>query len=105
MGDRGTVEVRSEGKSVYLYTHWRGSELLGIVHAAINSKNGRRRWGDAAYLARIIFDHMTEGDRDAETGFGISAWPCDGIEIVVDVDNKEIDGLPFGSVAPTEDAN
>ena len=95
MGDRGTVEIKSEGKSVYLYTHWRGSELGDILPEAIKSKNGRGRWDDAAYLARIIFDWMTAGDRDTETGFGISAHPCDGEEYVVDIDKQTLNDVKF----------
>lgn len=87
MGDRGTVEVRQYKKSVYLYTHWHGSELPKILKKALGRK---QRWDDGAYLARIIFCTMLNGDMDGETGFGISAGPCDGAEYVVDVDKQKV---------------
>lgn len=77
MGEIGQIviehEDRNEGKllakeSVYLYTHWRGYELHAIAQEALARK---QRWDDPEYLSRIIFDTMTKGATDRETGFGI----------------------------------
>ena len=66
MGDSGQVLIEDIG--VYLYTHWKASELPEIIHRAISRK---QRWNHPEYLARIIFSEMTKGEEDKETGFGI----------------------------------
>jgi hypothetical protein len=85
MGDRGNVYVMDGEVGVYLYSHWTGSELPGIVATALASPAGRNRWTDGQYLARIIFDHMTGGER-RETGFGISARLGDNEHPIIVVD-------------------
>src|SRR5436190_12468621 len=69
MGDRAQVAINN-GKhiSIYLYTHWNGSELANTVKRALAR---RQRWTDSEYLTRIIFCEMVKGQEDAETGFGI----------------------------------
>ena len=90
MGDRGNVViVAGEVPPIYLYTHWDGTELPGILADAL----GRRlRWTDDSYLARIIFDEMTKGRQGEETGYGISAYMTDNEHplLVVDVDRQEV---------------
>jgi len=79
MGDRGNVVVDDgDDGRVYLYCHWNGYDLPGILAEALASPEGRRRASDGSYLTRIIFQHILEkcgglekGNR--ETGFGISA--------------------------------
>ncbi len=85
MGDRANVYVKGhqDEPGVYLYSHWGGAEIPGLVQAAL--KLGWR-WNDHAYLTRIIFDRMTEGCQGEEAGFGISGWPCDGQERVIEID-------------------
>lgn len=107
MGDRRNVELiynskdeYSLPKRVYLYTHWRGSELPTIIANALNSKEGRNRWNDASYLARIIFTYMlktNDGFDDGETGFGISPQQGDQnyYNITVDFDRQTVDGFPY----------
>lgn len=98
MGDRRNVELRygNNHGSIYLYTHWQGTQLPFIVAEALNSSAGRRRWEDEAYLARIIFSRMTEG-ADPETGFGIAPylqdenWPS----IIVDLKNQTVNGVSY----------
>lgn len=70
MGDRAQVAI-NDGKhtSVYLYTHWNGSELADTVKRALAK---RQRWTDAEYLTRIIFCEMVKGAEAGKTGFGIS---------------------------------
>ena len=64
MGDRGQVKVGE----IYLYTHWGAYKLIDDVYSALKK---HWRWNDPCYLARIIFDEMTLGMHDEETGFGI----------------------------------
>lgn len=86
MGDRGNVCIREvtedTGMDVYLYTHWRGSDLVDIVRDALAK---RQRWNDAPYLTRIVFNEVQADDR-RETGFGISAVMGDNNNPVVVVD-------------------
>ena len=75
MGDRGNVVIHQHNDElIYLYTHWGGSELPFTVQRALAK---RWRWEDESYLARIIFDAITEGFHGTETGFGIATYPCD----------------------------
>ncbi len=75
MGDRGNIAiVDSDGSTVYLYSHWTGSELGEVLQGAL-SKGWR--WDDAPYLARIIFEEMISGQEGTETGFGISTKEID----------------------------
>lgn len=70
MGDRGNVLIGYKDRpGVYLYTHWEGTELPKTVQKALAK---RWRWDDEAYLTRIIFDEMTDGQHGRENGFGIS---------------------------------
>lgn len=90
MGDRGNVYVKNHnGEGVYLYSHWGGYDLAETVKRALSR---RMRWNDDAYLTRIIFDEMTKGNRDQETGFGISSYMPDNEYqiIVIDCDEQTI---------------
>ncbi len=95
MGDRGNIFVREQwqdelDKGVYLYSHWTGYKLPKIMQEALR-RGQRLNYG--AYLARIIFDTMTDGRQGEETGFGISTRLCDFEYhlIVVDVDKKVVE--------------
>lgn len=89
MGDRATIEIKEEGKSLYFYTHWRGSDVPSLLQAAIIA--GDSRWDDAPYLNRIIFQTLIGDDRGT-TGFGISTGPCDSEhpKITVDTDTRTV---------------
>jgi len=69
MGNRGNIVVRDEGGSIWFYTHWRGSDILDMAFKALSRKE---RWEDASYLARIVFDTLTDGEKGGTAGFGIS---------------------------------
>lgn len=102
MGDRANVYMKqSETTGVYLYTHWGGDELPETVREAIASPQGRGRWRDDAYLARIIFCRMV-GPRDLmeETGFGISAHICDNEHPIIVVDCKNL-RVGYAEPSPT----
>lgn len=97
MGDRGQVTVRERGKDVYLYTHWGASELVDDVRAALIRAQQGGRLDDSCYLSRIIFCQMMPPDQQYETtGFGISAVPTDGRDIIIDVDNQTIQSPDYG---------
>lgn len=83
MGDRANVRVIDCKSSVYLYSHWSGSQLPVIVQAAM--RRGKDRWTDGSYLARIIFNEMTKGHETDTKGFGISAQVGDGEDRVIAV--------------------
>lgn len=92
MGDRGNIFVREQHQpdtgeeGVYLYTHWNGSRVAQVAAQALSSPEGRSRWSDGSYLARIIFDHLTRDAYDAETGYGISSRLLDNEHPIVIVD-------------------
>ena len=88
MGDRANVKVVDGDSTVYLYTHWAGTELPETLARAL----GRQaRWDDGQYLARIIFQEML-GDDDGALGYGISSTVVDGDDrvLVVDVDKQVV---------------
>lgn len=92
MGDRGNIVVRqgeTNRDDVWFYTHWAGSDLQEVVQKAL-AKN--KRWNDSSYLARIIFDTLTEGQQGEETGFGIAASIGDNSHdiVVVDCPNQSV---------------
>jgi hypothetical protein len=103
MGDRGNIVVLMDTESapVYLYTHWGGTELPEVVSAALAK---RWRWNDPAYLARILFDQLTENVHGQETGFGISTSPCDNEHdyIVVDPLKQEVRVIKYDWEARNE---
>ena len=89
MGDRGNIVVVNRGKRIYLYTHWRGSDIVNIAKRALGR---HQRWSDPAYLTRIIFCEMIDGDVKGETGYGISTELGDNSHpiLVVDCDKQEV---------------
>ena len=78
MGDRGNIVVDfGKDQKVYLYTHWTGTEIGQILQDALNSHEGQNRADDPSYLTRILFDHLTKGASNKETGFGVSPYETD----------------------------
>jgi hypothetical protein len=78
MGDRNNIKVTYHtGDSLYLYTHWRGSELREIVQRCFD-KSGRVE--DESYFTRVLFCEMLGDnlqDWRGETGFGIATYAPD----------------------------
>ena len=73
MGDRRMAEIKTPDGSLYVYTHWGGSEFPEKAKEAIIASQPRR--GDTSYEARIIVDQLTKEGRDQETGFGLMVKP------------------------------
>lgn len=94
MGDRANVKVIEGESTVYLYTHWTGTNLPGVLQAALkHAGQDQSRWNDGAYLARIIFCAMISCEASqSKTGFGISSVVGDGEDriLTVDVDNQTV---------------
>lgn len=89
MGDRGNIIVCDRDDTVYLYTHWYGSELHNILKSAL--ARGVSRWNDFQYLTRIIFCEMIKDDVMGTTGFGITSQMHDGgTELYVYVDSESV---------------
>jgi hypothetical protein len=75
MGDRSNIAiVQPDGSKVFLYGHWMGEDSIRIAHDVLARKE---RWNDHAYLARMLFSKMVEGDLEGDTGYGISNTLCD----------------------------
>ena len=89
MGDRGNICIKEGIEEVWLYTHWGGSGIREVVRTALAK---RLRWNNAPYLARIIFDVLTDGSHGEETGFGIWSSICDnGHEpVIVNVETQKV---------------
>ena len=96
MGCRGTIEIwengaapKDEERPVVLYTHWGAKDMLANLKTVLKRKT---RWSDAAYLSRMIFCKMVEGDERGETGYGIMTCNIGDAEeeIVVDCDRQEV---------------
>jgi hypothetical protein len=97
MGDRGNIVIeQSDNSRIYLYSHWGGSGLATDLQNALAK---RWRWDDEAYLARIIFDVMTDNQHGEETGFGISTTPPDNEYPILVVNcsyqTVRLDGDPY----------
>lgn len=93
MGDRANVAIKQTTKDedgnptyVYLYTHWAGSRLPFVVQAALT--RGQGRWGDDAYLTRIIFSEMIQGALLEDTGYGISTSIQDNSHEIIFIDDE-----------------
>jgi hypothetical protein len=97
MGMRRNIALdygAAQGK-IYLYTHWGAEGLENVLAKALD--RARDRWGDDAYLARIIFTDMTDGVGQDLTGFGIAPFECDPefATLTVDLVAKTVNGVPF----------
>jgi len=78
MGDRSNVKITyNTGESIYLYTHWGGSELREVVERVLSTTG---RLEDESYFARVVFCAMLGDnlqDWRGETGFGIAPYAPD----------------------------
>lgn len=95
MGDRRHVILHyRNGKEIYFYTHWGGSELPQTVQNALKRE---QRWDDESYLARIIFSEMIKDEPNGETGYGIAPFymesEYDDVEIYFEYQEVRIGSL------------
>lgn len=99
MGDRGNVLIGDLNSRVFLYTHWGGSILPQVVQTALQREE---RWGDAPYLARIVFAEMIREGMDLSTrgqdianelmettGFGIATYMPDNEHYITEHTARE----------------
>lgn len=87
MGDRAQIKfIFNDNKAVFFYTHWTGSELHHTLASAL--KRGESRWGDAGYLARIIFSEMIKNKVLDTTGYGIDLSKHGDIHTLITVNSK-----------------
>lgn len=104
MGDRANIIIEPTTSSfltpVVFYTHWKGSELKGILASAL--QRGSARWDDPPYLARIIFCEMIKGSETELTGFGISSEIGDNEHpfLCVDMEAMTVKVRPAGRELP-----
>lgn len=95
MGDRAMAEVRTDGGSLYVYTHWGGNSLPDNAKKAVKAAEGR--WSDYPYATRIIVDQLTKEGRDQETGYGLMLKPLaedkynsDKPSVIIDLVTQEL---------------
>lgn len=88
MGDRGNIVIKdgNDDAPVWLYGHWAGHGMAAMLRTALKRE---QRWGDAPYLARIVFCEMIKGDEGGETGFGIATRLCDNEYPILVVDASD----------------
>lgn len=70
MGDRAVFGFKSEGHTLFLYSHWGGDEQLATMQEAI--RKAQPRWGDPEYATRIAVSHIIGEQWGSETGYGLS---------------------------------
>jgi hypothetical protein len=99
MGDRSNIAIhygsRKVGKEeipqrVYIYTHWMGTDIAIRLRDACASKEGRNRFGDEFYFARIIFDRVVGDDQGGELGFGLGPTIGDNEHNVLVTDSTHV---------------
>lgn len=97
MGDRSNIVIKQhDGTRVWLYGHWMGEDSINVVRDTLAQ---RERWNDAPYLARMLFDRMTQG-HTGSTGYGISTYMCDNEYPVIVLDPETqtvvLEDAPWG---------
>lgn len=70
MGDRAVFGFKSEGHTLFLYSHWGGDEQLATMQEAI--RKAQPRWGDPEYATRIAISHIIGDQWKSGTGYGLS---------------------------------
>jgi hypothetical protein len=70
MGDRAVFGFKSDGHTLFLYSHWGGDEQLATMQEAI--REASTRWGDPEYATRIAVSHIIGEQWRSGTGYGLS---------------------------------
>jgi hypothetical protein len=109
MGDRANVAIIQHPylpyakttddtipRAIWVYLHWGGYNLPSTLRDAIEA--ARPRWDDESYGTHILIDQLTKGERDEETGCGISLTIGDNEYdvLVVDLDAQVVRVVPQG---------
>ena len=70
MGDRANFGfVQPNGKTIVLYGHWAGHQMLGKLADAVIA--ARPRWNDSSYATRIAISNLIGDQWNMETGWGL----------------------------------
>lgn len=75
-------------KSIYLYTHWRGSELREALKRGLAAADAAGRLGDVGYCNMFIIQSLV-GKQPLTDGFGISIARDDNDRDVWEVDYEQ----------------
>jgi len=72
MGDRFTFGFvdKTNGDTIYLYSHWGGESKFDDLKRAISHANGR--WDDVSYANRIAISQIVGESWKHSTGYGLS---------------------------------
>lgn len=87
---------------LYVYSHWHGKDLPQRVAQGIH--DGRARWGEPAYMARILLCAVMADDYAEIDGFGLSHIPygvpadADRPLLLVDLRQRRAGYLPWAWV-------
>ena len=93
MGSRAQLKVVSEefDTPIFLYTHWGSFDLNETLAEGL--ERSRPRWGDAEYATRILFNTLTKGDEEGETGYGIGTSEHGDLDypaVEVNLDDRKV---------------
>lgn len=69
MGARTTWELKQNGETLSLYSHWGGESKLRDTKKALSA--ARPRWHDETYAMRIFVSHIVGEDWTSNTGYGL----------------------------------
>lgn len=94
MGDRAQARIdfhvpdgdRTLERSIFLYTHWQGRELPGIVAGGVQLAVKAGRGNDDPYFTRIVIAALEEAHSDTlDTGVGVAPYfqDNDGYPLIV----------------------
>lgn len=103
MGDRGNIAIIQDAErneQVWFYGHWSGWRMPAVLQHAII--DGKDRWQDPTYFARIVFCRLVPKDSLFETtSFGIGTALSDNEYpiIVADCAKQIVFEIPEQSLA------
>ena len=75
MSDSAICEIKTEGGSLYLYSHFDGMYCPENAMSAITFAAHRIKNKDYSYATRIIISQLTKEATNLEGGFGLSLTP------------------------------
>ncbi len=89
MGDRGNIAVvqsKDNKEQVWFYGHWSGHRMPAVLQHAI--REGKDRWNDPSYFARIVFCRLIAPDDRfyQTTSYGISTRLGDNEHLIMVAD-------------------